>query len=154
MRGKYLAGIVLLMLTVQGVADAQAAAPDSIRARQQNFKAMGAAFKAINDQIRKPVPDVTLLRQQSAQLSTLSARFASQNWFPKGSGPESEQKTKASPDIWAQSQKFAGMRSALNMQAKQLSGAAATGDVTRIKLAVKGVGQSCAACHKQFRMDD
>lgn len=154
MIGKCLVVISIILVSGQEMAVAQPSRSDIIQERRQNFKAMGAAFKGLNDQLRRPAADSAVIRQQAARLSAASDRFAAQNWFPKGSGPESGRKTEASPAIWTKSRDFAGMRSALKAQTRQLSAAAATEDTNRIRLAVKAVGQSCAACHKHFRNDD
>src|SRR5436305_1173064 len=67
-------------------------------ARHNNFKQQGAAFKAINDELKKDSPDVPAISASATKLSTLANQLPS--WFPKGSGPESATKTDAKAEVW------------------------------------------------------
>ncbi len=70
-----------------------------IEGRQANLRDLGAAFKAITDELKKSAPSLAVIRQYAGQVDALAQqqRF----WFPRGSGPESEIETDAKPEIWS-----------------------------------------------------
>jgi cytochrome b len=77
---------VVLALTATG-ALAASAAETAIATRQAGYKKVGAAFKGINDELRKDAPNAKLI---AANATALNAQAAQVNkWFPKGSGPRS-----------------------------------------------------------------
>src|SRR5689334_3081152 len=80
---------------------AWAATPSEyIAARQDSFKQMGRAQKAISDELRKPNPNLNVIRGSANTIALLGAQVG--RWFPRGSGKESGVKTGALAAIWQQ----------------------------------------------------
>lgn len=144
-----LVGMALGITAIAGAAVAQTAAQKAVSARQAGYKQMGAAFKAINDELKAGAPDTKAISVNAAKVRDLSTQVP--NWFPKGSGPEAGVKTKAKADIWAEPAKFSAAAAALRTESAKLHTVAATGDVAAIRAQVRAVGASCGGCHKPFR---
>src|SRR6201986_1624319 len=62
-----------------------------IDSRQRNLRDMGAAYKAIGDQLKRSTPNMSEMAQYARSLKEISA--GQKHWFPVGSGPESGEKT-------------------------------------------------------------
>ena len=95
-RALALASIGMLAATTGSASDGAGSSPEAvIEARQQGFKKMGAAMKALTGQLKSDAPDHA---QMAAAVQTLSAGADAQlHWFPAGSGPESGLDTDALP---------------------------------------------------------
>ncbi|MFN3515061.1 MAG: c-type cytochrome [Phenylobacterium sp.] len=142
---------VVLAVTAGGVALAQTAAQNAVAARQAGFKTMGAAFKAVNDELKKGQPDMKVVAAQSRTVNVQA--HALPGWFAKGSGAESGAKTKAKAEIWTDSDTFAAAARALQTETAKLQSLAAGGDAGAVRDQVRAVGAACGNCHKPFRAD-
>lgn len=142
--------IAALLAAAATATVASAAGPaDIVTARQNNFKQMGRAQKAISDQLRKPAPDVAVVRANAQTLANLAPQV--NRWFPRGTGPESGLKTGALPAIWQQTPRFNASANELVNAARGLQRAAASGNVNQIKAAFPAAGRSCKGCHDTFK---
>jgi cytochrome c556 len=142
---------VVLAITAGGAAVAQTAAQNAVAARQAGFKTMGAAFKAVNDELKKGQPDMKAVAAQSRTVNAQAQALA--GWFPKGSGPESGAKTKAKAEIWSDAATFAAATRGLQVETAKLQTLAASGDAGAVRSQVRAVGGACGSCHKPFRAD-
>lgn len=61
--------------------------------------------------------------------------------------------TKAEPKIWAEMDKFKAAASKSQDDLVKLSAAAKAGNIDAVKAAVGAVGQSCKACHDNYRKE-
>lgn len=129
-----------------------AAAPDTIKARQANFKSMAESVKLIFGELKKDAPAFAAIRQEAAALEKKGARVA--RFFPKGTGPEAGVKTGALPAIWQQPAEFRTAATGLNRATKALRAAAAGTDVAKVRAAVGTTVGACKACHEKFRLED
>jgi cytochrome c556 len=120
--------------------------------RHQNFKQQGAAFKAINDELKKDNPDKALIATNAAKLKALTTQLPS--WFPKGSGPESRFKTDAKPEVWTDAAGFAAAANRLQVEASKLNQIAAGGDIGALKAQVRATGGACKNCHDKYRVPE
>lgn len=149
MQAKWWGTALALVVTLSaGVALGQGAA-SVIEARQKGYKAQGAAFKTINDELKKGSPDLAAIRVSSKVLADTAVNQF--NWFPKGSGPEAGVKTAAKAEIWAKPAEFAAAQKTFAGEAANLARGAAGNDVAAIRAHVQAVGKTCAGCHNQFR---
>ena len=143
-------------LTMTGtLAAAPAAAPSpqaAVAARQAGYKKMGAAMKALNDQLKSDAPAKPAM-VAAARTIALTAREQSK-LFPAGSGPASGLKTDALPAIWTDRATFDGQMARLVTESGKLLAAANGGNATAIRAQVKATGATCSACHRQFRADN
>lgn len=126
-------------------------AADPVKARIDAYRELGASFKNVNDELRKPAPQTYLLQLAARQISqTAKAQYG---FFPAGSGPKAGRKTYAKAEIWSQPAKFKTAQDQFAAQAAAFSKVAAGGDPAKLKIAAKALGQSCSGCHKSFRTE-
>ncbi|WP_242123419.1 cytochrome c [Sphingobium sp. Sx8-8] len=150
-----LALLTLSLAAVGPLMAAPAAAPSpqaAIAARQAGFKKMGAAMKALNDQLKTDAPAKAALAS-AAQTLTMTAR-AQPALFPAGSGPAAGVRTDALPDIWTQRTVFDGQMARMIAETGKLVNVVNSGDVDAIRVQAKATGATCGACHRQFRADN
>jgi cytochrome c556 len=69
--------------------------------------------------------------------------------FPAGSDKGN---TKAAPTIWTDSAGFQKAAMAFSSTGEALATAAKAGDATAVAAALKSMGESCGACHKEYRL--
>lgn len=117
--------------------------------RHDNFEKMGANFKRLNDELRKPSPDAKVVTNSAAAMKALSAQLPT--WFPKGSGKEARPKSEAKPNIWTDAAGFNAAASNAQVQISKLHQAAASGDMGAVRGQVRATGGACKGCHDKFR---
>jgi cytochrome c556 len=141
-----------LILSFALIATPLLAAPqDAAATRSAGYRAMGAAFKAVNDQLRSGSPQMPVLQAASQRIqATAKAQYG---WFPQGSGPAPGVKTAAKPEIWAQPAQFKAAQDNFATQANAFAKAVNGGNVAAITAQTKQLGGACSACHKVFRSD-
>ncbi|MFC3077301.1 c-type cytochrome [Phenylobacterium terrae] len=150
MKAKWVGTAAALAVTLAGGAALGQGAADVIKARQQGYKAQGAAFKTINDELKKDAPSVAAIQKATKVLAdTATMQY---RWFPKGSGPEAGVKTAAKPEIWSDAAGFTAAQKAFQAEAGKLGQAAAKGDLGAIRPQVGATGRTCAGCHNKFRV--
>ncbi|MGA0604735.1 c-type cytochrome [Phenylobacterium sp. VNQ135] len=147
-RVRVIMAVCAAALALGGVASAAGMA-DVVKTRQAALKALGAEFKALNDESRKGEPDLKRIRAAAAAMRKASGELP--KWFPKGSGPEAGAPTKTKPAVWSDSAGFAQSARELGAEAAKLQTVAAGGDVDEIRAQAKTVGQTCGGCHAKFR---
>jgi cytochrome c556 len=139
---------------VMATAIANAAAPDAksaILTRQEGFKKMGAAMKALKAQESSDTPSKPAMAAAAATI--LDTARGQAQLFPAGSDASAGIKTDALPAIWTDKAKFNSDMAALVSEAGKLTAAVNGGNKDAIIAQTKAVGGTCAACHKQFRQD-
>ena len=124
-------------------------AADAVKARQQHFKEVGGAAKALGEQFKSGAPDSAIVKTQAAKLSQLAPTLPT--WFPAGTGAEAGVKTRALPLIWTDSAGFAAAAKTLASATTKLNALAAAGDVAGAGAQMQAVGAACGGCHKKFR---
>lgn len=125
------------------------ASPSPIAARQAEFKRIGAANKAIGDQLKEAAPSAEIVRTNAALLASLAPQV--QTWFPVGSGPVAGEETAALPAIWERSEEFNLRAADFVRAANALEAVASAGDPTQIRAASESLGETCKSCHSVFR---
>jgi cytochrome c556 len=122
-----------------------------VTARQAGYRALGAAFKGVNDQLRSGAPQGAVLKDAAGKIqATAKTQYG---WFPAGSGPAPGLKTAARPEIWSQPAQFKAAQDAFAAQSGAFARAVASGDVGAITAASKQLGATCGGCHRSFRSD-
>jgi cytochrome c556 len=122
-----------------------------IETRQAGFKKMGAAMKAIVEQLKSAAPDNA--RMVAAADAIHSGAQAQLSWFPDGTGPEAGMQTDALPYIWKERAKFDSLANRLIGEVKTLSTALSGNDLAAVRAQVKVVSDACSTCHRSFRAD-
>jgi cytochrome c556 len=149
---KRLVTVVLLTVATGTTLAQSAAAPaDLIKARQQGLKALGSAFKTIRDELKGGAPDAGKIREAGAQIA--KAGKAIEGWFPAGTGPGSDVKTDAKPDVWSDPAGFAAACDAFVREAAHSAQVFTGGnDQSAWNAAATALGQTCKGCHDKYRV--
>ena len=124
----------------------------AITARKANYKEIGGDFKTISDEIKTGAPDLATVRPAAKDLVTRAA--GQLKYFPKGSGPESGEKTRAKAEIWTDQATFAKLQNDMVGAAGKLQAATVSGDLAGLTAARTALGGACKACHEKFRESD
>jgi len=150
----FLATAVAALAMAGSLAATPAAAPspqNAIAVRQAGFKKMGAAMKALNEQLKSNAPDKSAM-VAAAQTIAPTAREQAK-LFPAGSGPAAGIKTDALPNIWTDRGTFDAQMNKLLVESAKLVAVTNGGDTDAIRAQAKATGGVCAGCHRQFRAD-
>jgi cytochrome c556 len=150
--------ITLAVLWALAAGSAGASDPDDspspqtvIETRQAGFKKMGAAMKAIIEQLKSDAPDNA---RMAAAAHVISSGAETQlRWFPTGSGAEAGVETDALPHIWKDRAKFDSIANQLIPASKTLAAAVSGSDPAAIRAQAKVVADICSTCHRSFRAD-
>ena len=149
---------LLLCLWLFGPATAIADSPGDaaspravVEARRATLKKMGAALKAIVEQLKTEVPDTARMTTAAQFISSNAPQLA--GWFPAGTGPDSGVDTDALPYIWKERGKFDSLAERLVTESKTLTTTLGAADLGAIKTQAKVVAEACATCHHSFRAD-
>jgi cytochrome c556 len=153
MRSLLYFGAVLAGFAVTSTAVGQSASPAAIiKARQAQFREIGTAFKAINDELKKGTPGKFVMTSSARQIAGNLKQTGTM--FPAGSGPSSGVKTKALAAIWAKPTEFSRLNAAAVAEANKLVVVLRGSDAAAISVQVKALGRTCQSCHKPFRLDE
>ena len=145
------AAVAALVLAAPLLVSAADPVPKAIGARIEAYRELGASFKNVNDELRKPEPSAYLIQLAARQISqTAKAQYG---LFPAGSGPGAGVKTWAKPEIWAQPARFRAAQDGFATQAAAFAKVAAGGDPASLRVGAKVLGQACGGCHKVYRTD-
>jgi cytochrome c556 len=138
----------ITLLAIPFAAQAQfAKVEDAVKYRQSALSIMGTHVGRIGAVVKGEKPyDKAAVEADVAVIETM----AKLPWsaFPAGSDTAN---SKAKPDIWKEQDKFKAASEKLQADVGKLSVAAKSGDLGTIKTAFGAVGQSCKACHDNFR---
>lgn len=146
--------LTVAVLSAAGIATAALAldAAATIKARHDFFHSVGAATKSLNEELKKPAPDIAVIRTATTQIATLAPQLPAQ--FPAGTGPEAGVKTGAKAEIWANPADFKAKAAGLATAATALNQAASKGDIAAVTAASKDLGGACKSCHTTYRNQD
>jgi len=138
-----LASLAALPLAAQ----AQFAKPeDAVKYRQSALALMGAHMGRVGAMVKGQRPfDKAALEHDVAIIEMMSKL----PWdaFPPGS----TQNSKAKPEVWSEPARFKAAAEKMQGEVQKLSAAARSGDMAQVRTAFGAVGQSCKACHTDFR---
>lgn len=122
---------------------------DAIKYRKASFTVMAAHFGRIGAMVNNRVPfDAKVAADNSATVETMSKL----PWPAFGAGTDKGE-TRALPAIWTEQAKFKESADKMQAEVAKLSAAAKTGNLDAIKTAFGAAGQTCKACHDDFRKD-
>jgi cytochrome c556 len=141
-----------LAVAAGGAAMADAAGQAAASKRHDNFKAQGAAFKGLIDELKKDAPDTAVVATNAAKLKASSAALPT--WFVKGSGPDDGVKTEAKPEAFSDPAGFSAAAAKFKDEAAKLDAIAQAGDIAGVKGQVRAVGGACKACHDKYRVPE
>ncbi len=149
-----LAGL-LAACSSEAPADAPAAAaaePAVIEERQDNFEAIGDAFKAVRGELEKDAPDFTLIASKASDINTRAAKI--EGHFPAGTSVDDGFDTEALAAIWQKPDDFKAAAQKLVDESAKLASLAGEGDKAALGAQAMTMGGACKGCHDNFRLDD
>ena len=122
---------------------------DALKDRQSHMKGMGAATKAIGEQVHSGKPDMSVVQAEAAKIDAAAQQLP--NLFPAGSGATTGLKTEALPVIWTDPSGFAAKAHALAVAAHDFDAAVKAGDSAAIGATGNKLGAACKGCHESYR---
>ncbi|MFT4935708.1 MAG: cytochrome c556 [Pseudoalteromonas distincta] len=152
-----MAGAVALLVASCGqqageeAAASDAPVPAAVTERQEGYKALGASFKVINDQLKTDAPDMAQIIPAAERMNALASQIPT--WFPAGTGPQDGVKTDALATVWTDPEGFAAAQARLAEATTRLQELAMAGDVAGLREHVRVVGASCGGCHDNYRVE-
>ncbi len=121
---------------------------DAVRYRQSAFFLMGQQMGRINGQLRADKPNVQTIQSAAALLNAVDQAPY------EGFGPGTETlKSRTKPELYRDGPKVRELAERMQAEVTKLDAAAKSGDLAAIRAAFGAVGQSCKACHDQYRTD-
>lgn len=150
-RCAWAAAAAVSLMTAATIAVAAPSASAVISARQANYKKMGAAMKALKDQLASGSASKPTMVAAARTLAETARQQP--GLFPAGSGPSSGIKTDALPAIWKDRATFDAQMKKLIAESDKLVAAAGSGNASAVEAQYKTAGGVCGACHRQFRAD-
>ncbi len=131
-------------------ASAQFAKPeDAVKYRQSALSVMGTHFSRIGAMANGRVPFDAKVAAENAEIVNTLATLP---W--DAFGPDTDKgDTRALPAIWTEQAKYKAASDKMVAEVGKLNAAAKTGNLDAIKTAFGAAGQSCKACHDNFRKD-
>ncbi len=122
---------------------------DAIKYRKASFTVMAAHFGRIGAMANNRMPfDAKVAADNAAIVETMSKL----PWAAFGPGTDKGD-TRALPAIWTEQAKFKESGDKMQAEIAKLSAAAKTGNLDAIKTAFGAAGQTCKACHDDFRKE-
>jgi cytochrome c556 len=138
---------ILVALALAGCAP-ETPGGKAAHARHENMEELGDAFKALSDEAKKDAPDAAAMKENAIAIADLAEELPA--WFPAGSGPQDGVKTHAKADVWSNEMEFADKVHTFQSEAHELRTVSGDGP-DAIAAQVGDLGETCSACHKQFR---
>ena len=121
---------------------------DAIKYRQSALTLVGAHFGRIGVMANGRVPFDAAAVQANADLLVTLSKLP---WPAFIEGTATGGNTRAKPEIWSESDKFKAAADNFQDKAAKLQVAAKSGDLGQIRTAFGETGQSCKACHDNYR---
>jgi cytochrome c556 len=143
-------GAALLGTAIALPAAAQFAKPeDAIKYRKAAMSVMGAHVGRIFAMANGKVPFDAKAVTDNAEIAAAMSKWQFSGFVPGSDKGD----TKAEPKIWAEMDKFRERADKSQDDLVKLNAASKTGNIDAIKAAVGAVGQSCKACHDNYRKE-
>jgi cytochrome c556 len=125
---------------------------DAAKARQEHMKGLGAASKAVKEQLSGGAPDLSVIKVQAAKLD--DGAKALTTWFPAGSGQSADPKSEALPVVWSDWSGFQTKAKAFADAAAKFDAVAQSGNSAGVGPAFHDVSAACKGCHETYKAKD
>lgn len=121
---------------------------DAIKYRQAALSMIGTHFSRIAGMAQGRIPFDAKVAAENADILNTLAKLP---FTAFGEGTDKGAPTKAKAEVWKEAPKFKEAGDKMVAAVAKLDSATKTGDLDQIKAAVGAVGQSCKACHDNYR---
>lgn len=145
----------LAALAIAGIvtalpAAAQFAKPeDAVKYRKAAFTVMAAHFGRVGAMVQGKAPFDAAAAQSNIEIATMMSKLP---YAAFGPGTDVGD-TRAKPNVWTDNAKFVAAATKMQDEMVKLNAAAKSGNLDQIKAAFGPVGQSCKACHDNYRKE-
>jgi cytochrome c556 len=150
MKTAFSAALLLATAALSTPAMAQFQKPeDAIKYRKAAFTVMAAHFGRIGAMASGKVPfDAKVAADNAVMVETMSKL----PWSAFGPGTDKGE-TRALPDVWKEPDAFKSGADKMQAEIGKLVAASKTGNLESVKTAFGAAGQTCKACHEDYRKD-
>jgi cytochrome c556 len=121
---------------------------DAVKYRQGAFQVMNSHFGRLGAMANGRVPFDAATAQANADLVVTMSRLPYVAFID---GSDKVGNTRAKPEVWSKRADFEAAAKKTQDELLKLQAAAKTGNLDQIKAAFGAAGQSCKACHDNFR---
>ena len=131
-------------------ADNKSPADNTIEYRKGNFHMIKMHFGPMAGMVKGEVDydkDSFLANAEAVKALSMLVKYG----FTDGSAEGDFEETKAKPEIWENRADFDKKLETFQIEAAKLAEVAASGDMAAIKPQFGKTGESCKACHKEYR---
>ena len=122
---------------------------DAIKYRKAAFTVMGAHFGRIGAMASGKAPFDAAAAAANADIVATMSMLPYAGFIEGTASGE----TRAKPEIWTERVKFDAAASKMQEEVGKLNVAAKSGNLDQIKVAFGAAGQSCKACHDNYRKE-
>ena len=123
---------------------------DAVKYRQSAFTVMATHFGRLGAMANGRVPFDPAAAAANADIVAMMSKLP----FPAFvEGTDKVGNTRAKPEVWSENDKFKAAASKMQEEVAKLQVAAKSGNLDQIKAQFGATGQSCKACHDNFRRD-
>ena len=122
---------------------------DAVKYRKAAFTVMGAHFGRIGAMASGKAPFDAAAAAANAEIVATMSKLPYAGFIEGTATGE----TRAKPEIWTERAKFDAAASKMQEEVVKLSVAAKSGNLDQIKVAFGAAGQSCKACHDNYRKE-
>ena len=146
--------LVALVATLGALASLPASAQfqkpeDAIKYRKAAFTVMGAHFGRIGAMASGKAPFDAAAAAANADIVATMSKLPYAGFIEGTASGD----TRAKPEIWTERAKFDAAANKMQDEVSKLNVAAKSGNLDQIKVAFGAAGQSCTACHDNYRKD-
>jgi cytochrome c556 len=148
--------LLLAAATVAGLATALPAAAqwqkpeDAIKYRQSALTVMANHFGRIGAMAQGKAP---FDAKAAADNAVIVSEMSKLPWAAFGAGTDKGMPNRAKSEIWSDGAKFKAASEKMIAEVAKLDVAAKSGNFDAVKAAAGAVGNSCKACHDDFRAE-
>lgn len=121
---------------------------DAVKYRKAAFTVMGAHFSRIGAMASGKVPFDAASAAENAAIVEAMGKLP---WAAFVSGSDMDGNTKAKAEVWSDAAGFKTAAEKMQAEVAKLNAAAKTGNLDAVKTAFGAAGQSCKACHDNYR---
>lgn len=122
---------------------------DAVKYRKAAFTVMGTHFSRIGAMANGRVPFDAAVAAENAAIVQAMSKLP---YTAFGPGTDKGD-TRALPAIWTEQAKFNDAAQKMQEEVTKLSAAVKTGNLDSVKTAFGAAGQSCKACHDNYRKE-
>lgn len=122
---------------------------DAIKYRKASFTVLAAHFSRVGAMASGKVPFDAKLAAENAAIAESMGKLP---WAAFGPGTDKGD-TRALPDIWTEQAQFKAGADKMQAELGKLAAAAKTVNLDAVKTAFGAAGQTCKACHDDYRKE-